>query len=371
MGAGTFREGGLSSEELIQLPAYGLKQSEKEALYGKLLTDLTREHGQKCLPYGRFLRAAGVQEKLDRGEVLTEEEIPFLPVSVFKERALRSVPQEQVFKELTSSGTSGQKTSRIFLDADTSAVQQKVLYRIVSDYIGADRVPYLVLDTEKVLKDRSLFSARGAGILGFSIFSSQMCFALNEKMELNLEEVQAFLDKNKGKTILLFGFTFMIWEYFVRALEKKGVTLSIPGGVLIHGGGWKKMADRAVTSEEFKEGLRRTAGITKVSNYYGMAEQTGCIYMECECGYYHASTWSDVLMRRPKDYSVCGAGEPGLIQVMTPIARSYPGHSLLTEDIGTLLGTDDCPCGRKGKYFTVTGRAPRAEVRGCSDTYGG
>ena len=54
-----------------------------------------------------------------------------------------------------------------------------------------------------------------------------------------------------------------------------------------------------------------------------------------------------------------------------PLPRSYPGHSLLTEDLGVLLGEDDCPCGRKGKYFKVTGRVPRAEVRGCSDTYEG
>ena len=55
----------------------------------------------------------------------------------------------------------------------------------------------------------------------------------------------------------------------------------------------------------------------------------------------------------------------------TPFALLASGHSLLTEDLGVLLGEDDCPCGRKGKYFKVTGRVPRAEVRGCSDTYEG
>ncbi|MHB8062980.1 MAG: LuxE/PaaK family acyltransferase [Ruminiclostridium sp.] len=51
------------------------------------------------------------------------------------------------------------------------------------------------------------------------------------------------------------------------------------------------------------------------------------------------------------------------------IPRSYPGHALLTEDKGIILGEDDCPCGRFGKYFKVTGRIPKAEIRGCSDTY--
>jgi hypothetical protein len=41
----------------------------------------------------------------------------------------------------------------------------------------------------------------------------------------------------------------------------------------------------------------------------------------------------------------------------------------LTEDLGVILGEDDCPCGRMGRYFRVQGRIPAAEVRGCSDTY--
>lgn len=57
----------------------------------------------------------------------------------------------------------------------------------------------------------------------------------------------------------------------------------------------------------------------------------------------------------------------GIIQVLSPLATSYPGHSILTEDMGLILGIDDCPCGRKGKYFRIEGRIPKAEIRGCSD----
>ena len=61
--------------------------------------------------------------------------------------------------------------------------------------------------------------------------------------------------------------------------------------------------------------------------------------------------------------------QPYDIQVLTPMAWSYPGHSVLTEDKGMIVGEDDCPCGRKGKYFKVFGRIKNAEIRGCSDTY--
>ena len=100
-----------------------------------------------------------------------------------------------------------------------------------------------------------------------------------------------------------------------------------------------------------------------------MAEQIGAIHAECECGHLHASVYSDIIPRRYKDFSPCKVGEPGILQMVSVLPHSYPGHSLISEDKGVLLGIDDCPCGRKGKYFQVLGRIKQAEIRGCSDTY--
>ena len=100
-----------------------------------------------------------------------------------------------------------------------------------------------------------------------------------------------------------------------------------------------------------------------------MVEQTGSIYMECECGHLHTPVFSDVIFRRASDFSMADIGEKGIIQVVSILPFSYPGHSLLTEDEGILLGEDDCSCGRLGKYFKIAGRLKNAEIRGCSDTY--
>ena len=90
--------------------------------------------------------------------------------------------------------------------------------------------------------------------------------------------------------------------------------------------------------------------------------------MECESGFLHTSIYSDIIFRRYKDFSVCQIGEEGIVQLISLLPISYPGHSILTEDLGTLLGIDNCSCGRKGKYFKINGRIKNAEVRGCSDT---
>jgi len=247
-----------------------------------------------------------------------------LPVSIFKDLDLKSVSDEAVFKTLTSSGTTGQRVSKIYLDAETSANQQRVLYRIVSDFVGEKRLPYLVLDSKKVLRDRAMFSARGAGILGFSIFASQTFYALDENMVLDLDGVRRFLDTHGGGPVLLFGFTYMVWKHLVQALEARGERLDIPEGILIHGGGWKKLAGDAVSPAEFKARVRKATGVGRVYDYYGMAEQTGCIYMECPWGHLHASIWSDVIFRRPSDFGV--RSHPSPLPTAQVLSRALPAH---------------------------------------------
>jgi hypothetical protein len=227
----------------------------------------------------------------------------------------------------------------------------------------------IVVDSDTALRNPAAFSARGAGIRGFGIFGRDAVYALDGDMRLNADGLAAFLERHEGETIFLFGFTSIIWRHFYTELRETGKSLHIRDGVLIHGGGWKKLADQAVGKQQFKQAIRSVCGNIRVLDYYGMVEQTGTIYLECERGHLHAPAWADVLIRRPLDFSLAGRNETGLIEVVSVLPRSYPGHVLLTEDEGRILGEDDCPCGRLGKYFEVLGRVRRAEARGCSDTY--
>ncbi len=356
----------MTFDEILEIKPYEFDKEKKHAVLDKRLLFLTEHHRENCAGYKRILDQVGYT----RGK--SYNEIPFLPVRLFKEADLKSVPDEEIVKTMTSSGTTGQAVSRIFLDKTTASNQQKAMVKIVSDFTGSGRMPMIIIDCPSVVKDRKMFSARGAGILGFSMFGSKKIYALDDDMKLDVSGVNAFINENKGKTILLFGFTFMIWEHFYKELvrlKEEGIKIDLSDGILIHGGGWKKLISEAVDRNEFHERLNDICGLSRIHDYYGMVEQTGCIYMECEYGHLHASIFSDVLIRNPRDFSECAVGEKGLMQVVSTIPESYPGHSLLTEDEGVLLGEDDCPCGRKGKYFKILGRIKNAELRGCSDTY--
>lgn len=358
----------MNYDEMLLIPPFSLEKKEKHKFLTDRLVELTRHHRANCPQYARILESIGFHEDA----VSSYEDLPFLPVGIFKELNLKSVLDNAVVKTMTSSGTTGQAVSKIYLDKITSSNQQKTMVKIVNEFTGSGRMPMMILDCPSVVKNRVMFSARGAGILGFSIFGAKKFYALDDDMKLDVDGLQEFLDHYKGRKILLFGFTFMVWQHFYRELarlKEEGVVFDLSEGILVHGGGWKKLASEAVSPEEFHSRFKSVCGLTHIHDYYGMVEQTGCIYMQCECGHLHASIFSDVVMRRPKDFCVCETGERGIIQVLSAIPESYPGHSLITEDEGVILGEDDCPCGRKGKYFQVFGRLKNAEIRGCSDTY--
>jgi len=350
--------------DLSSIPPYGLAAAAKREFLGAQLLQLLDWHRAQCEPYAKVLDR--LWSPLPAAPGL--EDLPFLPVRLFKEMELLSVPRSDVVKTMTSSGTGG-RLSQIFLDKTTAALQIKVLAKIMGDFIGPQRLPMLVIDSRSTVSDRLKFSARTAGILGFSMFGREVEFALDDDMQLNLPRVMRFLEKYPDGPILLFGFTFMVWQHLVLALEDQAQHLPLERGVLIHGGGWKQMLAQAVDASVFKARLARVAGLRRVHNYYGMVEQTGSIFMECEAGHLHASSFSEVIIRDPRDFSPLGPGQAGLIELLSVIPRSYPGHALLSEDLGEWCGEDDCGCGRMGRYFKVHGRIQQAEVRGCSDTY--
>lgn len=351
--------------EVHQTAPFGLEKVRKDEFLLAELSHLTDLHLATC-PEFRILtnKFGGSSSFYD-----SIEDIPFLPVRLFKHFKLLSVPKEEVVKTMTSSGTSGQNVSEIFLDKHTAGLQVKVLSKIVSEFIGPKRLPMLVIDSRPTLTDRYKFSARTAGILGFSMFGRDVEFALNDNMSLELDRVDSFLAEHASESILLFGFTFIVWKHLVQALEALGRKTPLQGGILIHGGGWKQLESESVSNEEFKHRLRNSTGVSRVHNYYGMVEQTGSIFMECEHGNLHTSSFSEVIIRDPIDFRPLGPHKPGLIQLLSVIPHSYPGHSLLSEDIGEYGGVDDCACGRLGKHFKVHGRIKNAEIRGCSDTY--
>ena len=209
-------------------------------------------------------------------------------------------------------------------------------------------------------------SAKGAAIKGFGQLCNNKYFLLDNNNKINISILKNYLKKNENKDFIIFGFTSSIWFNLITEIKRQKIKLKKNQGIMIHGGGWKKMYKLRVNNNKFKKEVKSLLGLKQVYNYYGMMEQTGSVFLECEKGYFHCSIFSDILIRNSK-LKLSKIKETGLIQTLSLLPLSYPGHNILTEDMGIIHGIDNCKCGKKGKYFTVLGRVPNAELRGCSD----
>jgi phenylacetate-coenzyme A ligase PaaK-like adenylate-forming protein len=128
------------------------------------------------------------------------------------------------------------------------------------------------------------------------------------------------------------------------------------------------MEEMKINNKLFKKNLFKKTKLKRIYNYYGLVEQTGSIFVECDkCSCFTTSVYSDILIR-DKHFNIVKNGEKGFIQLFSLLPTSYPGHSILTEDIGEIVSENNCVCQNRGKRFLVHGRALQSETRGCSDT---
>lgn len=352
----------LDYKNIFSIKPFSLNQREKEKWYYNQQKILTAYHYKNCKEYRKITNK--IHGSLQSSKNITD--LPFIPTSLFKDFNLVTDTKYDLSKTLTSSGTSGYKNAKINLDRKTSLLQSKALANIFSDILSKKKGTMLIIDSPEVFSSSNLLNARGAAIKGFSQLVDKSVFLLDKKMNLKINILTNFINSNKHEQFIIFGFTSFVWQHLVNKVLKSSFKLPENNGILIHGGGWKKMNDQSVSRNVFNHSIKKKLGIKKIHNYYGMVEQTGSIFLECEHGFFHSSIFSDLIVR-DANLSVSPLKKEGLLQILSLLPLSYPGHNILTEDIGTLEGIDDCRCGRKGKYFSVKGRVPGTELRGCSD----
>src|SRR5580658_8405121 len=153
-------------ENLLNENPYHFSAKDKTFILLETLNELTQFHKINCGEYKRVIDAIYP----DFNHATKIEDIPYIPVRLFKDYDLKSIPISETIRTLTSSGTTSQKVSKICLDKITASYQTKVLANILKTFLGKHRLPMLILDSQHVFANRDSFSARGAGILGLSNF---------------------------------------------------------------------------------------------------------------------------------------------------------------------------------------------------------
>lgn len=356
-------------DEIINNEQFKCLQKDKE----KKLLDILKlqiEENRKNENLNSMYQKLGVNVNI----INSLEEIPFIPVNMFKYFDLRTCSEENVVRILNSSSTTGNVPSKICIDKETSIRQSNGLISTLTNYLGSYRRPMLVIDSKEVNNRNETLTARGAAIRGVSSFGKSLTYVMDMidgNLELNIERFKEFEAKYRDKDILVYGFTYIIWTRLIAVLKEKGISLSMPKIKLLHSGGWKKLNDQKVEKEEFNRIVAEVFGTVpeNIIDFYGMVEQLGVVFLDCECGYKHVPDFGEIIIRDFSTLKEVEKGQCGFIEVMSVLTSSYPGQAILTEDIGEYVGVDDCKCGRKGKYFKFKNRVEKSEIRGCGDTF--
>jgi len=351
--------------KLLDLKPFEINQKEKNEVFKDAMQESLKHHYENSIEFKQICDNKGFDFKGN----FQLEEIPYIPVSIFKKFELTSIPKENIFKTIFSSATTSKTPSKIFLDRITSERQTKALVSIITDFLH-EKMDFLILDSKETISSSDNIKSRASAIRGFLPFMKSIKFTLNENLKINELDLQQIENKNQ---YCFFGFTWLIYQIIKENKNNKEIKnylskLNLP--FILHLGGWKKLADINITREEFYKEISEFFNTEKdrIIDIYGMTEQLGTIYPDCKFGNKHVSVYSDIIIRNPLTLKNEEIGKSGLIQLLSPIPHSYPGISILSDDFGHLEGIDDCSCGRKGKYFRFDKRSESVDLKGCGDT---
>lgn len=316
---------------------------------------------KNCKKYRNFLSS----QKINLNKIKKIEQLPFIHVNQFKKNELYSIPKKNIYKIIRSSGTTGGNPSKIYLDKKNAYKQQKILNTIMGPITNGVRKPMIIF--EKALLDKNnSFDASSAAVIGFSVFGKDHFYVRNKQDKFKYNEFNKYLKKNLNNEKIIFGFTFNLYNYLIRKIKKKKIKYKFKDSIIVHGGGWKKLSNLNISRNNFNKLFYKKYGIKKIFNYYGMVEQIGSIFLECEeCGYFHETDHTKVLIR-DKYLNVLDKNKKGFLQLISTVPESYPGNSILTEDYAKIV-YKKCSKSKNYKQFELLGRVEKAEIRGCGD----
>lgn len=361
------------SDELLGLNPYD-HSPQACGVFENALREELRFHYANNPMYRRFCLTKGFDPDTWDGNA---DSIPPVAVSVFKNLGfnLASVPKDEIQMALQSSATSG-VPSTIVVDKITARRQAKAMVKVMGEFIGKSRIPFLIMDIDPRSGGmaRKLLGARFAAVTGYLKFASRTGYFLKSDSDgisyFDVEGIKAYLGElPSDQPVVVFGFTYILYQNVLKAIEDADINISLPkGSKIIHIGGWKKLESEKIDKSLFNQRLADAFGIEPrdVIDIYGFTEQMGLNYPDCPCGCKHASGYVRVIVRDISTREPLPAGQVGMLEFISPVPHSYPGNAVLTDDLG-VIEDGECPFGRQGTRFRIVGRMKKAEARGCGD----
>ncbi|WP_417238494.1 acyl transferase [Bizionia sp.] len=271
------------------------------------------------------------------------EDIPFLPIQFFKSHNIVSTTHT-VQKIFTSSGTTGQSTSKHFV-TDLSVYEQSfeagfdTFYGNVEDYVVLALLPsYLERDGSSLIYMADALIKQSKQV--------ESGFYLN-----NLEALKNTLLKleSQNRKVILIGVSFALLDLVeFHQFQLKNTIVMETGGMK----GRRKELIRNELHDILKEGF----GVLEIHSEYGMTELLSQAYSKGH-GIFNCPPWMRVLTRDTEDaLTIQKSGKTGGLNIID-LANINSCAFLATQDLGK-IHTDGS--------FEIIGRFDNSDIRGCN-----
>lgn len=377
--------------------AHELAQPAHEPLFNQLACELFRLQFTHNKVYRQFCNARGVNPT----NVCHWHQIPALPTAAFKDFDVTCLEPARWTTIFISSGTTGQKQSRHFHNAESLALYEASLLPWFARHVlpesttaldkgvsartdkSTDRWPMLILTPTRADAPCSSLvymfdSVRRVFGSPESEFFGRITPDGSWQLDTGALRVALRTAAGSAKPVVLLGTAFA----FVQLLDymrKTGLVCSLPtGSRVVETGGYKGRV-RQVARKEFYELITALLGVPQshIVSEYGMCElgsqaydiavgRTGLsgIHTTAQTSaavdsgldrVFCFPPWTRACVVSPETGLEVSEGEVGLIRVFD-LANVLSVMAIQTEDVAV----------RRRAGFELLGRAATAELRGCS-----
>ncbi|MGV1011534.1 MAG: acyl transferase [Flavobacterium sp.] len=281
--------------------------------------------------------------KVEKGNVKSLQQIPFLPIQFFKSHEVvsNSNPIQETF---TSSGTTGMITSKHLI---TDVTLYENSYRNAFSEFYGNIEDYVVLALLPSYLERS-----GSSLI--YMVKDLIALSNNSNSGFYLNNYDELISKlialdSLGQNVILIGVTYALLDL----IEKQKFQLK--NTIIMETGGMKGKR-KEIIREELHEILCEGFGVTSIHSEYGMTELLSQAY-SLGNGIFECPNWMDILIRDTEDaLTYVIAGKTGGINVID-LANINSCSFIATQDLGKKYPNNS---------FEVLGRFDNSDIRGCN-----
>lgn len=305
--------------------------------------------------------------KITPGCVSHWTRIPAVPTSAFKELEISCLRPDQRTHVFYSSGTTAQKPSRYFHNAESLAVYEASLLPWFRFHVAPTTNLAILTPPPSEARNSSLVHMFDTISGNFAAPEKSFLGTVDNEgtWTLHFESATEMLENacRSGERIVVLGTAFS-FVHLLDWLAEKNLRFKLPSDSQIMETGGYKNRSRVLPKDELHALITKRLGVPQshILCEYGMSELSSQAYSGLSgerrrerASHFQFPPWARAQVVSPETGSEVAEGQTGLLRIFD-LANVFSAMAIQTEDLAV----------RRGDGFELMGRLGSAEPRGCS-----